>query len=113
MPQDGRGRDARCSIRRRPRRRRWSRTPARAGAGRGGLATVRDPVGRFLAEARRYKRLSEQEERALGVAARERGDLNAARTLVVHNLRLVIPSRTSTGARGRTSSTCFRRAASA
>jgi RNA polymerase sigma-32 factor len=56
----------------------------------GRLATVRDQVGRFLAEARRYKRLSEQEERALGVAARERGDLNAARTLVVHNLRLVI-----------------------
>ena len=58
--------------------------------GRGRLATIRDQVGRFLAEARRYKRLSEQEERALGVAARERGDLNAARTLVVHNLRLVI-----------------------
>ena len=58
--------------------------------GPGRLATVRDSVGRFLAEARRYKRLSEQEERALGVAARERGDLNAARTLVVHNLRLVI-----------------------
>ena len=61
--------------------------PARAG---GGLSKVRDGVGRFLAEARRYKRLSEEEERALGVAARERGDLNAARTLVVHNLRLVI-----------------------
>jgi RNA polymerase sigma-32 factor len=61
-----------------------------ASAGPGRLATVRDSVGRFLAEARRYKRLSEQEERALGVAARERGDLNAARTLVVHNLRLVI-----------------------
>jgi len=56
----------------------------------GRLSTVRDSVGRFLAEARRYKRLSEQEERALGVAARERGDMNAARTLVVHNLRLVI-----------------------
>lgn len=66
---------------------------ARLGAGRRagtGLSTVRDGVGRFLAEAKRYKRLSEQEERALGVAARERGDLNAARTLVVHNLRLVI-----------------------
>jgi RNA polymerase sigma-32 factor len=64
---------------------------ARLGAGRrAGLSTVRDGVGRFLAEAKRYKRLSEQEERALGVAARERGDLNAARTLVVHNLRLVI-----------------------
>ena len=63
------------------------------GAGRGkrpGLATLRDPVERFLSEARRYKRLSDQEERALGTAVRERGDMNAARTLVVHNLRLVI-----------------------
>ena len=59
-------------------------------AARAPVSTVRDSVGRFLAEAKRYKRLSEQEERALGVAARERGDLNAARTLVVHNLRLVI-----------------------
>ena len=57
---------------------------------RAGLATVRDPVGRFLAEARRYPRLSEEEERALGMAVRERGDMNAARTLVVHNLRLVV-----------------------
>ena len=53
-------------------------------------APVRDPVQRFLAEARRYPRLSEAEERALGVAVRERGDMDAARTLVVHNLRLVI-----------------------
>ena len=74
---------SRCSIPTRPPR---GSAPA-AGAG---LSTVRDGVGRFLAEAKRYKRLSEQEERALGVAARERGDLNAARTLVVHNLRLVI-----------------------
>jgi len=62
----------------------------RAAGRRAGLSTVRDGVGRFLAEARRYRRLSEDEERALGVAARERGDMNAARTLVVHNLRLVI-----------------------
>ncbi len=56
----------------------------------GKLARQRDPVGRFLAEARRYRRLNEAEERALGVAVRERGDMDAARTLVVHNLRLVI-----------------------
>lgn len=62
----------------------------RGGGARAPLSTVRDQVGRFLAEAKRYKRLSEEDERALGVAARERGDLNAARTLVVHNLRLVI-----------------------
>jgi len=60
--------------------------PAAAGA----LSPLRDPVGRFLAEARRYRRLSDEEERALGKAVREQGDMNAARTLVVHNLRLVI-----------------------
>jgi RNA polymerase sigma-32 factor len=56
----------------------------------GALARVRDPVGRFLAEARRFKRLSDEEERVLGKAVREQGDMNAARKLVVHNLRLVI-----------------------
>jgi RNA polymerase sigma-32 factor len=59
-------------------------------ASAGKLAPLRDPVDRFLAEARRYRRLSEDEERKLGVAVRDRGDMNAARTLVVHNLRLVI-----------------------
>ena len=57
---------------------------------RTGLARVRDPVDRFLAEARRYPRLSEADERALGTAVRDRGDMEAARRLVVHNLRLVI-----------------------
>ncbi|HVT06298.1 MAG TPA: sigma-70 family RNA polymerase sigma factor [Polyangia bacterium] len=60
--------------------------PPRSGA----LAPLRDPVQRFLAEARRFERLSEDEERALGRAVREQGDLGAARKLVVHNLRLVI-----------------------
>jgi RNA polymerase sigma-32 factor len=54
------------------------------------LAPLRDPVQRFLAEARRYERLSEEEERVLIVRARDRGDLGAARRLVVHNLRLVV-----------------------
>jgi RNA polymerase sigma-32 factor len=53
-------------------------------------APIRDPVGRFLSEARRYPRLSESEERELGVAVRQRGDMDAARKLVVHNLRLVV-----------------------
>ena len=60
--------------------------PAAAGV----LAPLRDPVGRFLAEARRFKRLTDAEERELGKAVREQGDMNAARRLVVHNLRLVI-----------------------
>ena|SRR5256714_1553376 len=54
------------------------------------LAPVRDPVQRFLAEARRYERLGEEEEKELIRATREGGDLEAARRLVVHNLRLVV-----------------------
>ena len=54
------------------------------------LVTIRDPVRRFVEEARRHARLGEDEERQLGHAARDRGDLNAARRLVVHNLRLVV-----------------------
>jgi RNA polymerase sigma-32 factor len=60
------------------------------GRGRGELTVLRDPVQRFLAEARRYPRLSEAEERLLGTAVRDRGDMDAARKLVVHNLRLVV-----------------------
>jgi len=54
------------------------------------LAPSRDPVQRFIDEARHYARLDEQQERTLIQAARERGDLGAARTLVLHNLRLVV-----------------------
>jgi RNA polymerase sigma-32 factor len=54
------------------------------------LVTYRDPVRRFVEEARRHARLDENEERELGRAAREHGDLDAARRLVVHNLRLVV-----------------------
>ena len=55
-----------------------------------GLSQLRDPVDRFLSEARRYQRLSEDEERQLGLRVRQRGDMDAARRLVVHNLRLVV-----------------------
>lgn len=54
------------------------------------LVTYRDPVRRFVEEARRNARLDEAEERELGKAARDQGDLGAARRLVVHNLRLVV-----------------------
>jgi len=53
-------------------------------------APIRDPLTRFLSEARRYPRLSESQERELGLAVRQRGDMDAARKLVVHNLRLVV-----------------------
>jgi RNA polymerase sigma-32 factor len=54
------------------------------------LAPARDPVQRFINEARRYARLDERQERDLIRTARERGDRDAARTLVMHNLRLVV-----------------------
>lgn len=60
--------------------------PVDSGAG----LVRRDPVARFVAEARRYPRLDEEQERALIRAVREQGDTDAARRLVVHNLRLVI-----------------------
>jgi len=47
-----------------------------------------DPLRRFFAEARRYPRLSDDEERRLARAARQ-GDVTAAQRLVLHNLRLV------------------------
>jgi RNA polymerase sigma-32 factor len=56
----------------------------------GALAPARGGVERFLSEVRRYPRLTEDEERALGKAVREGGDRDAARKLVVHNLRLVV-----------------------
>ena len=58
----------------------------------GALAPLRDPVQRFLAEARRFERLSEDEERALGRAMREQGDMAEASKLIMPNLRLVTPN---------------------
>jgi RNA polymerase sigma-32 factor len=55
-----------------------------------GLTPYRDPVQRFLSEARSYPRLSEEQEKDLIQAVRDKGDLTAARKLVVHNLRLVV-----------------------
>jgi len=54
------------------------------------LVSVRDPVRHFVEEARRHARLDAETEAGLGRAAREHGDLDAARRLVVHNLRLVV-----------------------
>lgn len=53
-----------------------------------GLARV-DPLRRLFAEARRYPKLSDEEERRLATAA-QRGDSAAAQRLVLHNLRLVV-----------------------
>jgi RNA polymerase sigma-32 factor len=54
------------------------------------IAPLRSPVQRFMAEARRRPRLSEEEEKRLIKDVREHDDQAAARTLVVHNLRLVV-----------------------
>jgi RNA polymerase sigma-32 factor len=44
----------------------------------------------FVREATRYKRLTESQERALGLKVRDHGDKDAAKKLVVHNLRLAL-----------------------
>lgn len=44
----------------------------------------------FVREATRYQRLSEEEERALGERVQKHGDSDAAKKLVVHNLRLAL-----------------------
>lgn len=49
-----------------------------------------DLYNAFVREATRLPRLSEEEERALGLRVRDRGDQAAAKKLVVHNLRLAI-----------------------
>ena len=48
-----------------------------------------DSFRHFLAMARQYERLEEDEERALGRLALD-GDIEAQKKLVVHNLKLVI-----------------------
>ncbi|MBL8600985.1 MAG: sigma-70 family RNA polymerase sigma factor [Myxococcales bacterium] len=49
-----------------------------------------DGLQRFLSQIRKYPLLQEDEERALGREVREGQDPDAARRLVVHNLRLVV-----------------------
>lgn len=49
-----------------------------------------DPIEAFLRRIKAYPALADDDERALGRAARDEGDSDAARRLVVHNLRLVV-----------------------
>jgi len=49
-----------------------------------------DPLHRYLAEIRRYPLLDPEEEKALAIRYREEEDVEAAYTLVVSNLRLVV-----------------------
>lgn len=49
-----------------------------------------DSLGRYLAELRRYPPLAREEEHALAVRFVEQGDREAARALVLRNMRLVV-----------------------
>ncbi len=51
---------------------------------------VGDLYRAFVREATRYQRLSEEEERALGERVKNHSDSDAAKKLVVHNLRLAL-----------------------
>jgi RNA polymerase sigma-32 factor len=58
-------------------------------AGAGGLVRY-DPLRAYMAEVQRHPVLSREEEHALAVLYRERGDVDAAYRLVASNLRLVV-----------------------
>ena len=50
----------------------------------------RDPLAAYLEEISRYELLSREQEQALTKALAETGDINIAKKLVLHNLRLVV-----------------------
>jgi len=49
-----------------------------------------DPLQRYLSEISRYRLLTRDEERELGIRVQEQGDTDAAYILVTSNLRLVV-----------------------
>ncbi|MBS2031048.1 MAG: RNA polymerase factor sigma-32 [Deltaproteobacteria bacterium] len=51
---------------------------------------ARDALQQYMNEVGRYKLLTREEEHALAVKYRDTGDLEAARTLIASNLRLVV-----------------------
>jgi RNA polymerase sigma-32 factor len=52
--------------------------------------STRDPLAAYMRDVQRYSLLTPEEEHRLAVAFVEDGDLDAARTLVTSNLRLVV-----------------------
>ena len=50
----------------------------------------RDPLAQYMSEVQRYELLSQDEEHDLATRFVEKGDLDAAQTLVTSNLRLVV-----------------------
>ena len=55
-----------------------------------GSLVAYDPLQMYLLELRRYRLLTKEEERELAIRYREKNDQEAAHTLVVSNLRLVV-----------------------
>lgn len=55
-----------------------------------GAISPTDPLRKYLEEVRRYPLLAPEEEFQLAIRLRDQGDLNAAKTLVSANLRLVV-----------------------
>lgn len=55
-----------------------------------GAISPHDPLRRYLDEVRRYPLLGPEEEFKLAIRLRDQGDLEAAKTLVSANLRLVV-----------------------
>jgi len=52
--------------------------------------SIYDPLNRYLAEVRRYPFLTREEEHALSVRFREKGDLDAVTQLILSHLRLAV-----------------------
>ncbi len=52
--------------------------------------SITDPLQRYLAEVRRYPFLSREEEHALSIRFREKGDLDAVTGLILSHLRLAV-----------------------
>ncbi len=66
-------------------------SPSRSKRGsRGESVARRDPLQAYMRDVQRYELLSPEEEHALAVKYREKGDVDAARELVTSNLRLVV-----------------------
>lgn len=51
---------------------------------------VEDPLGQYLREIKKYDVLSPEQEKALTTSLAKTGDIDVAKKLVLHNLRLVV-----------------------
>ncbi|MGB0454225.1 MAG: RNA polymerase factor sigma-32 [Bacteriovoracaceae bacterium] len=54
------------------------------------LGRAQDPLSAYMKEISRYELLSQEEEKELVKSLEESGDIDVAKKLVVHNLRLVV-----------------------